>query len=448
MKKTSYGTNHKNVLQSPHMKISTIRAQEVLDSRGNPTVEATITLSSGQSASAMVPSGASAGSHEALELRDGDKKRYRGKGVLKAVSNVNTIIAPALKDMDPTQQMKIDQAMIDLDGTSGKTKLGANAILAVSMAVTKVAAQATNQPLYYYIATLFGNSTSQFTLPMPMMNVLNGGRHARGSTDMQEYLLIPVGAKSIAEAVRWGAEIFHQLADILKENGLSTNVGDEGGYAPPLLHNVEPLEFMVEAITQAGYKPGHEVAIGMDPAANEFYNHDKYELKTDGHRLSADEMVKLYARWIRDFPIVSIEDGLAEDDWDGFALQTRTMGEKIQIVGDDLFVTNIDRLQKGFDLSAANAILIKLNQIGTVTETMQTIQLAHQHNWQTIISHRSGETEDSFIADFAVGSGAGQIKTGSLCRSERIAKYNQLMRIEQSLGKKATLAEFPFKATN
>jgi len=430
------------------MKITSILAQEVLDSRGNPTVEAAVTLSSGQTATAIVPSGASAGSHEALELRDGDKKRYGGKGVIKAVDNVNKLIAPALKGMDPTLQEKIDQTMIDLDGTAGKNKLGANAILAVSMAVTKVAAQAKNQPLHHYVATLFGNPTNNFTIPMPMMNVLNGGRHARGSTDMQEYLLIPVGAKSIAEAIRWGSEIFHQLGEILKGRGLSTNVGDEGGYAPPLLHNVEPLEFMVEAITQAGYKPGKEVAIGMDPAANEFYNKGKYDLKTEGHRLSSDEMVKLYARWVRDFPIVSIEDGLAEDDWDGFALQTRTMGDKIQIVGDDLFVTNIDRLQKGFDLSAANAILIKLNQIGTVTETIKTIQLAHQHGWHTIISHRSGETEDSFIADFAVGSGAGQIKTGSLCRSERIAKYNQLMRTERALGKKATFAEFPFSAIN
>lgn len=429
------------------MKITSILAQEVLDSRGNPTVEATVTLNSGQSASAMVPSGASAGSHEALELRDGDKKRYGGKGVLKAVDNVNKLIAPALMGMNPTEQERIDQAMIDLDGTTGKTKLGANAILAVSMAVTKIAAQAIDQPLYQYITNLFGNPTNKFTIPMPMMNVLNGGRHARGSTDMQEYLLIPIGAKSVVEGIRWGSEVFHELGEILKDRGLSTNVGDEGGYAPPLLHNVEPLEFMVEAITQAGYKPGKEMAIGMDPAANEFLIHGKYELKTEGHRLSADEMVKLYSRWVRNFPIVSIEDGLAEDDWDGFALQTRTMGDKIQIVGDDLFVTNIERLQKGFDLSAANAILIKLNQIGTVTETIKTIQQAQEHGWRTIISHRSGETEDSFIADFAVGSGAGQIKTGSLCRSERIAKYNQLMRIERSLGKKAIFAEFPFKAT-
>lgn len=427
------------------MKITNVFAQEILDSRGNPTVEATVVLENGMQATSAVPSGASTGSHEALELRDGDKSRYMGKGVLQAVENVNTVIASALLNMDVTDQVVIDGKMLELDGTETKSNLGANAVLSVSMACVKAAALSLNIPVYQYVARLFGNSETEYVLPIPMMNVLNGGKHAVGSTDMQEYMIMPVGAPSIAEAVRWGAEVFHTLGKMLKEKGFQTTVGDEGGYAPSLKRNEEPLEIIMKAIKTAGYKPGEQIAIAQDPAASEFYHDGKYKLTTEGRALTSQEMIVLYASWIEKYPIVSIEDGFAEDDWDGFVAQTKEMGQRIQIVGDDLFVTNIERLQKGIDLKAGNSILIKLNQIGTVSETVAAIKLAKAHSMTAIVSHRSGETEDSFIADFVVGAGTGQIKTGSLSRSERVAKYNQLMRIERELGEKAKIADFPYR---
>ncbi len=427
------------------MKISSIFAQEVLDSRGNPTVMATLTLENGSSVEAMVPSGASTGSHEALELRDEDKSRFGGKGVLKAVANVNDVIAPALVGMDVTKQQEIDDKMLALDGTPTKSKLGANAILAVSMAVTKAGALASGKKLYAYIAELFGNSTESFKMPIPMMNVLNGGKHALGSTDMQEYMIMPIGAPSIAEAVRWGAETFHALGKMLKEKGFQTTVGDEGGYAPSLKRNEEPLELIIAAIEKAGYRPGVDIAIAQDPASSEFFKDGKYHLATENKSLTSEEMVELYASWVEKYPIVSIEDGLSEDDWSGFAAQTARIGNRVQIVGDDLFVTNVERLQKGIDAKAGNSILIKLNQIGSVSETIAAMKLASAHGFTSVVSHRSGETEDSFIADFVVGAGSGQIKTGSLSRSDRIAKYNRLMVIERELGSKATMAEFPFK---
>ncbi|PIR63959.1 MAG: phosphopyruvate hydratase [Candidatus Pacebacteria bacterium CG_4_9_14_3_um_filter_40_12] len=427
------------------MKITKVWAQELLDSRGNPTVEATVVLEDGTVARAAVPSGASTGSHEALELRDGDLSRFGGQGVLKAVANVDTIISPALIGMECTDQRAIDEKMIELDGTETKSKLGANAILAVSMAVVKAAAASVGIPLYQYVARMFGRSEEEYVLPIPMMNVLNGGKHAIGSSDMQEYMIMPVGAPSVAEAVRWGAEVFHILGKMLKEKGFQTTVGDEGGYAPSLSGNEEPLELIIAAIKKAGYRPGEDIAIAQDPAASEFYEDGKYQLKTENRALSSEEMVDLYAGWIEKYPIVSLEDGFAEDDWSGFSAQMQRMGNRIQIVGDDLFVTNMQRLQKGIDESSANSILIKLNQIGSVTETIDAINLAHANNMTAIVSHRSGETEDTFIADFVVGAGTGQIKTGSLSRSERVAKYNQLMRIEKELGSRAKIAHFPFK---
>lgn len=426
------------------MTITRISAQEILDSRGNPTVEATVELNTGERASAAVPSGASTGSHEAHELRDEDKGRYKGKGVLKAVANVIEKIAPALEGMSADEQQAIDQKMIDLDGTEHKSNLGANAILAVSMAVAKAAATAKNVPLYQHIAETFGYPTDKYVLPVPMMNVLNGGKHALGSTDMQEYMVMPVGAPSMAEAVRYGAEIFHTLGGILKKRGFQTTVGDEGGYAPSLKRNEEPLELIMEAIEAAGYEPGKQIAIAQDPASTEFYADGLYDLATENKKLTSEQMIALYAEWIAKYPIVSIEDGLAEDDWDGFVAMTAQLGDKIQIVGDDLFVTNPDRLQKGIDLKAGNSILVKVNQIGTVSESVAAIKLAQANGMTAVVSHRSGETEDTFIADFVVGTGAGQIKTGSLCRSDRIAKYNQLMRIERELGAKASYARMPF----
>ncbi len=428
------------------MKIKTIVAQEILDSRGNPTVWTTLTLENGVTAVSGVPSGASTGSHEAVELRDGDASRYGGKGVLKAVANVNEIIAPALVGMEVTEQKAIDEKMLALDGTENKGKLGANAILSVSMAVTKAGALSKNEPLYQYIAELFGNQTDHYTLPIPMMNVLNGGKHASKSSDMQEFMVMPVGAPTMAEAVRYGAEVFHKLGKLLAARGFATSVGDEGGYAPSLGTNEAPLELMVEAIKAAGYEPGKQVAIALDPAASEFYlaEEGKYNLATEGKKLTSQELIERYAMWLDKYPIVSIEDGLAEDDWEGFVEKTAKLGERLQIVGDDLFVTNPVRLQKGIEMKAANSILIKLNQIGTVSETIEAIQLAKAHGYTAVVSHRSGETEDSFIADFVVGAGTGQIKTGSLCRSERIAKYNRLMVIEKELGEKASYAKFPF----
>ena len=425
------------------MKIAAVFALEILDSRGNPTIETEIVLDNGLKARAAVPSGASTGSNEALELRDGGE-RYGGKGVQQAVTNVNEVIAPAIKGMAVTDQIALDKKMLELDGTETKSKLGANAILSVSMAAVKVAALAKNQPTYEYIAKLFGNKTDKFTLPIPMMNVLNGGKHALGSADMQEFMIMPVGAPSVNEAVRWGAEIFHALGKLLKADGFQTSVGDEGGYAPPLGTNEAPLEMIMKAIDKAGYKPGGEICIALDPAATEIYEADKYQLKTEGKALTSEELVERYQQWVKKYPIVSIEDGHAEGDWDGFAMMVAKMGDKVQIVGDDLFVTNPKFLQKGIELKAANSILIKLNQIGTVTETIETIQLAQKNGFTAVVSHRSGETEDPFIADFVVGAGTGQIKTGSLSRSDRISKYNQLMRIEAELGDKAQMAQFPF----
>lgn len=426
------------------MKIISIKAQEILDSRGNPTIEAHLEAEGNIKTKAAVPSGASTGTHEALELRDEDENRYLGKGVLKAVANVNNIIAPKLIGMDVTDQQGIDNKMLEMDGTPLKKNLGANAILAVSMAVTRAGAMAKNLPLYAYVSTLFGEQPNQFLMPVPMMNVLNGGQHAIGSADMQEYMIMPVGASSIQEAVRWGSEIFHNLGKILKNLGYQTTVGDEGGYAPKLDSNETPLKLIMEAITKAGYKPGDEIAIAMDPAANEFYKDGKYNLAIENKQLTSAELVNRYEQWVKTYPIVSIEDGLAEDDWDGFALMTEKLGNQIQIVGDDLFVTNPERLKKGIELKAANSILIKVNQIGSITETVNTIKLAKKANMTAVVSHRSGETEDAFIADFVVGAQTGQIKTGSLSRSDRIAKYNQLMRIERELGEKAIFSKMPF----
>jgi len=427
------------------MKIKNIYAQEILDSRGNPTVEARIELENGIISTSAVPSGASTGSHEALELRDEDSSRFLGKGVLKAVSNVNGKIKPVLVGMDVENQQAIDEKMLQLDGTENKNNLGANAILAVSMAIAKVAAQTQNKKLYSYLSTLFGPEKQDFVMPIPMMNVLNGGKHAIGSTDLQEFMIMPVGAQSIVEAVRWGAEVFHNLAKIIKEKGWSTAVGDEGGFAPSLSSNEEPLKLIVAAIEKAGYKPGEQIAIALDPAATEIFSDGKYILKKENRSLTSEEMVTMYESWINQYPIVSIEDGLAEDDWEGFTLMTKKLGSRIQIVGDDLYVTNPRRLKQGIEKKATNSILIKLNQIGSVTETIRAIKVAQEAGMTAVVSHRSGETEDTFIADFVVGAGTGQIKTGSLCRSERIAKYNQLMRIERELGSKAKIAQFPFK---
>lgn len=415
------------------MKISNITAQELLDSRGNPTIECTVTLENGMSASAMVPSGASTGTYEAVELRDDDKKRYLGKGVLKAVENVNAQISDLIIGMEVEDQKEIDQAMIALDGTDNKSNLGANAILSVSMACTKAAALSQGLELYEYIAKLFDNSTDEYELPVPMINILNGGRHAHGASDIQEYMIMPVGASNIQEAIRWGSEIFHSLGQILKDAGYSTTVGDEGGYAPELGSNERPLELMVQAIEKAGLKPGEDVVLAIDAAANEFYVDGKYELSVENKTLDREQLVQLYSDWVNRYPLVSIEDGFVEDDWEGFKLLEDELGEEIMNVGDDLFVTNLKRLEKGINMECANAILIKLNQIGTVSETIEVIKRAEEVGFNSIISHRSGETEDTFIADFAVGSGVGFIKTGSMSRSERVAKYNRLMKIEREL---------------
>jgi len=424
------------------MKIKDIKAREILDSRGNPTVEAEVFLEGGFKGWAAVPSGASTGSHEALELRDGDKSRFSGKGVLKAVSNIKEKIKPALLGEKADRQKELDQKMIEIDGTDKKQNLGANAILAVSMALCRASASARKQPLYLYLASLFGNKEKDLLLPVPMMNVLNGGKHASGSVDLQEFMIMPVGAETVKQAIRWGAEIFHVLAQVLKEQGFQTTVGDEGGFAPKLAGNKKPLELILKAVQRAGYKPGKEIAIALDPAATEIYQEGKYYLKTENRKLSSREMVEMYQQWADEFPIVSIEDGLAEDDWEGFVLMTEKMGKTVQIVGDDLYVTNPQRLQKGIKQKATNSILIKLNQIGTVTETIKTIKMAQRAEMTAVVSNRSGETEDSFIADLVVGAGTGQIKTGSLCRSERTAKYNRLIRIEEQLGEKAKMLEF------
>jgi len=415
------------------MYIEEIIGREILDSRGNPTVEVQLTLESGISVTAAVPSGASTGTHEALELRDGDKNRYKGKGVLKAIENINTEIADELLGLSVLNQKEIDDTLIKLDGTSDKSRLGANAILGVSMAVCRAAAAYSEQPLYRYIG-----GVGAFELPVPMFNIINGGSHADNSVDLQEFMIMPVGACCFREGLRMSAEIFHSLKSVLKAKGYSTAVGDEGGFAPSLKSNEEALEVIVEAIEKANYKPGTDVKIAMDPAASEFYEDGKYVFKkSTGEKLTSAEMVDFYAKLVDKYPIISIEDGLAEDDWEGWKLMTEKLGKKIQIMGDDLYVTNIERLQKGIDMGITNSILIKLNQIGTVTETIETIKLAQKHGFTAVVSHRSGETEDTFIADLAVAMSTGQIKSGSTSRSERIAKYNQLLRIEEDLAETA-----------
>jgi len=414
----------------PVTTIAEIRGRQVLDSRGNPTVEAEVLLGGGARARAIVPSGASTGEHEAVELRDGDEQRYKGKGVLKAVENVNSEIAEALGGMDAADQRTIDAKMIELDGTPNKGRLGANAILAVSMAAARASANSFELPLYRYLGGAAAN-----TLPMPMMNILNGGAHADNNVDFQEFMVMPVGAPSFSEALRWGVEVFHTLKGVLKKRGYNTAVGDEGGFAPSVKSNVEAIEVVLEAIQAAGYKPGEEIALALDPAVSELYQDGKYIFKkSDKSSKTSEEMVKFWAKWVRDYPIVSIEDGLAEDDWDGWALLTKEVGDKIQLVGDDLFVTNVERLQEGIDRGVANSILIKVNQIGSVSETLDAIDLARRNSYTSVISHRSGESEDTFIADLAVATGAGQIKTGSASRTDRVAKYNQLLRIEEELG--------------
>ncbi len=415
--------------------IVSIRAREILDSRGNPTVEADVMLDGGARGRAAVPSGASTGEHEAMELRDGDKEHYLGKGVLQAVENVESILAPELTGMDATNQRLIDATMIAIDGTENKGKIGANAILAVSMAVARASAEAVKLPLYRYLG-----GVSACILPTPMMNILNGGSHADSNVDFQEFMVMPVGAETFSDALRWGTEVFHTLKGVLKKKGYSTAVGDEGGFAPSLKANSEAIDLILEAISLAGYAPGEQIAIALDPAASEFYDKEKGKYifrKSDGSEKSSEEMAAFWKSWIRQYPIVSLEDGLAEDDWTGWRHLTELVGKDVQLVGDDLFVTNTERLRRGIDESVGNAILIKVNQIGTVSETLEAIDLGRRFGYASIISHRSGETEDTFIADLAVATGAGQIKTGSASRTDRIAKYNQLLRIEEELGQSA-----------
>jgi enolase len=423
--KSSEKERHKSM-----SNIAQIRGRQVLDSRGNPTVEAEVWLDDGSIGRAIVPSGASTGEHEAVELRDDDKQNYLGKSVLKAVENVNGEIADGLGGFDAADQRALDQKMIELDGTENKGRLGANAILSVSMAAARAAAISFKLPLYRYLGGAGAN-----TLPTPMMNILNGGAHADNNVDFQEFMVMPVGAESFSEALRWGVEVFHTLKGVLKKRGYNTAVGDEGGFAPSVKSNVEGIEVVLEAIQQAGYKPGEEIAIALDPAASEFFQDGKYVFKkSDKSSKSSDDMVRFWAKWANDYPIVSLEDGLAENDWDGWANLTKELGDKIQLVGDDLFVTNVEFLQEGIDKHVANSILIKVNQIGTISETLDAIDLARRNGYTSIISHRSGETEDTFIADLAVATGAGQIKTGSASRTDRVAKYNQLLRIEEELG--------------
>ncbi|HPQ89485.1 MAG TPA: phosphopyruvate hydratase [Candidatus Mcinerneyibacteriales bacterium] len=409
-------------------EIIEIIAREVLDSRGNPTIEVEVYTESGAFGRAMVPSGASTGEHEALELRDGDKKRYLGKGVEKAVANVNEVIAPELIGVDTTEQRLIDTLLLDLDGTENKSVLGANAMLGVSMAAMKAGADFLGLPLYRYIGGIGAK-----VLPVPMMNIFNGGKHAANNVDMQEFMIVPVGAPTIKEAVRYGAEVFHAFKKILTEKGYSTSVGDEGGFAPNLSNNREPLEYMMKAVEKAGYRPGEEIYFAIDPASSEFFKEGLYHLAGDGKKLNSGEMVDYYEKLVKDFPVISIEDGLAEDDWEGWEELTRRLGSRIQLVGDDIFVTNVKRLQRGIESKCGNSILIKVNQIGTISETLDTIEMAKTHGYTCVVSHRSGETEDTTIADLTVGLNCGQIKTGSLCRTDRVAKYNQLIRIEEEL---------------
>jgi len=413
----------------PDTTIELLRAREILDSRGDPTVAVDVLLADGSRGTAMVPSGASTGAHEAVELRDGEKGRYRGKGVRTAVGNVDDIIAPELIGEDAADQSAIDKILLELDGTENKSKLGANATLGVSLACARAAANAVGLPLYRYL----GGPLAR-TLPVPMMNVLNGGKHATDSADMQEYMIVPIGRPTFSEAIRAGSEIFHALKDILHAKGMGTGVGDEGGFAPAgLKDNEEPIRLIVQAIEKAGYKPGDDVAIALDPASTEFFEKGAYTLAREKRRLSAEQMVSLYEDWHTRYPIVSIEDGLAEDDWEGWAKLTAKLGDKVQLVGDDLFVTNVERIRRGVSANVANAVLIKLNQIGTLSETIEAIELAHRSGYASVISHRSGETEDTTIADLVVALNTGQIKTGSLSRSERVAKYNRLMEIEMEL---------------
>jgi len=418
--------------------IESIEAQEILDSRGNPTIEVEVLLEDGSFGRAAVPSGASTGIHEALELRDGDKKRYGGKGVTKAVNNVNSQIVDELIGWDATDQIAIDKELLKIDGTPNKANLGANAILGTSLAVAKAAANSLGLPLYRYIGGVYAH-----VLPVPMMNILNGGAHtAWQSTDAQEFMVMPLGAPNFKEAVRWGAEIYHSLKSVLKSHGYATLVGDEGGYAPNLKANVEAIEVILEAIEKAGFKAGKDVAIALDPAASEFYDEEKkiYNLRTEGKKLDPDQMVDYWKSWVDQFPIVSIEDGLGQDDWEGWAKMTEELGDRLQIVGDDLLVTNSIRVQKAIDEKACNALLVKVNQIGSLTETIEAVELSHRVGWRTVISHRSGETEDTTIADLAVALNTGQIKTGAPARSDRVAKYNQLIRIEAELGDTASYA--------
>ena len=412
-------------------------AREILDSRGNPTIEVDVAVESGVVGRAAIPSGASTGEHEAVELRDAEDSRYGGKGVLKAVTNVNEIIAEEIIGEDAAEQPIIDQLLIDLDGTKNKNRLGANAILGVSLAVCKAAAGTFDLPLYQYIG-----GVNARTLPVPMMNILNGGKHADNNVDLQEFMIVPAGAPTFSEALRMGVEVFHALKSVLKARGYNTAVGDEGGFAPDLKSNQEALDLIVEAIQKAGYEPAKQVFIALDPAASEFYNTStkKYELKSEDRELTAEQMVEYYETLVDKYPIVSIEDGLAEDDWDGWVVLTERLGKVIQLVGDDLFVTNVERIQKGIDMGVANSVLIKLNQIGTLTETLDAIELAKKAGYTAVISHRSGETEDTTIADLAVATNVGQIKTGSGCRTDRIAKYNQLLRIEENLQEAAIFA--------
>ena len=417
--------------------IEGIQAREVLDSRGNPTVEVTVALLGGARGTAIVPSGASTGAHEAVELRDRDQSRYGGKGVLTAVHNVNSTLADALGGLNALDQVSIDEQMIELDATPNKGNLGANAILGVSLAVARAAARSVGMPLYRYLGGVYAR-----TLPVPMMNILNGGKHAENSTDIQEFMILPIGAPSFHEAVRWSAEVYHALKKVLHGRRLNTNIGDEGGFAPSLGSNREALDLLVAAIESAGYVPGKDIFLGLDPAATEFYENGKYVLAREGKTLTSAELIALYEQWVNSYPIVSIEDGLAEDDWAGWAQLTEQLGDRIQLVGDDLFVTNTTRLQRGIDEDVANAILVKLNQIGTLTETLAGIEMAKRASYAAVISHRSGETEDTTIADLAVATNAGQIKTGAPARSERVAKYNRLMAIADELGDAARYAGF------
>ena len=415
--------------------IESVIGREILDSRGNPTVEVEVVLECGAVGRAAVPSGASTGVHEALELRDEDAKRYGGKGVLHAVDNVNEVIADELWGFDAVDQVALDEYLIELDGTPNKGRLGANAILGVSLAAAKAAAEALGLPLYRYIG-----GVSARTLPVPMMNILNGGKHAVDGPDLQEFMAMPVGAPCFAEALRWGAETYHALKKVLKSKGYGTGVGDEGGFAPSLKSNEEAVELIIEAIQQAGYEPAKDIFVALDPAASELFEDGKYTLKKEGRTLSGEEMVAFYEEWVNKYPIISIEDGLAEDDWDSWVLMRQRLGGRLQIVGDDLLVTNVERLKLGIERQAANSILIKLNQIGTLTETLSAIEMAKRAGWTAVVSHRSGETEDATIADLVVATNAGQIKTGAPCRSDRVAKFNQLLRIEEELGDAAVYA--------